>query len=268
MSLQADVFRTLTNYTTYSEDKTGLSVSAGRWFSEYTSGNFSIVGESLDIKDPQSDAPQFILDQLGHQSTTGFRSSISRDTRDFYLDPRSGTRNALNLDFGTRIFGGTNNFYKFQVDSQKYTPLPWGDLRHAIRFRYGIVEGFGGRPIPLTERFYVGGINTMRGFVFGRAGPVTSSGSLVGAARQIIINNDLVFPISSEAKLNASLFFDYGQGYDVGEGVNLFDMSKAAGLEGRWISPFGPLRAAYGINLDPKNGARRGVFEFTVGSLF
>jgi len=267
-SLQADVFRTITDYTTYSEDKTGLSLSAGRWFSEYTSGNFSIVGESLDIKDPQSDAPQFILDQIGHQSTTGFRSSISRDTRDFYLDPRTGTRNALNLDLGTRIFGGTNNFYKFQVDSMKFTPLPWGDLRHSIRLRYGIVEGFDGHPIPLTERFYVGGINTMRGFVFGRAGPVTSSGSLVGAARQIIINNDLVFPISSEAKLNAALFFDYGQGYDVGEGVNLFDMSRAVGLEGRWISPFGPLRAAYGINLDPKNGARRGVFEFTVGSLF
>ena len=35
----------------------------------------------------------------------------------------------------------------------------------------------GGSPIPLTERFYVGGINTMRGFVFGRAGPVTPNGS-------------------------------------------------------------------------------------------
>jgi outer membrane protein insertion porin family len=267
-SVQADIFRTLTNYITYEEDKSGLSLTAGRWFSEYISGSFSIIGESLDIKNPQSDAPQFVLDQIGNQSTTGFRSSFTRDTRDYYLDPRTGTRGAVNLDLGTRIFGGTNNFYKLQVDGMKFTPLPWADIRHSIRARYGIVEGFGGRPIPLTERFFVGGINTMRGFVFGRAGPVAPSGSLLGAARQIIFNNDLVFTISSEAKLSASLFFDYGQGFDVGQSVNVFDMFKAVGLEGRWVSPFGPLRAAYGFNLDPQQGQRQGVFEFTVGSLF
>ena len=43
---------------------------------------------------------------------------------------------------------------------------------------------------------------------------------------------------------------------------------RIAGLEARWISPFGPLRAAYGINLDPNPNERKGVFEFTIGSLF
>ena len=45
-------------------------------------------------------------------------------------------------------------------------------------------------------------------------------------------------------------------------------MRRAVGLEGRWISPFGPLRAAYGINLYPHEGERKGVFEFTIGSFF
>jgi len=45
-------------------------------------------------------------------------------------------------------------------------------------------------------------------------------------------------------------------------------LRSAAGFEGRWVSPFGPLRAAYGINLDPNEGEREGVFEFTVGSVF
>ena len=43
---------------------------------------------------------------------------------------------------------------------------------------------------------------------------------------------------------------------------------KAAGVEGRWISPFGPLRIAYGLNLAAREGERKGVFEFTIGSLF
>jgi outer membrane protein insertion porin family len=288
-SFQADVYRTQTNYVTFFEDKTGASLSFGRWFSEFNSGNISLFAERLIYADPNTfncnfigggacntttvgvnpNIPQFILDQFGKQTTTGFRSSFSRDTRDYYLDPRKGWRNALSFDFGTPYLGGTNNFYKFTIDTMKYTPLGFGDIRHSIRGRFGIVEGLEGKPIPLTERFFVGGINTMRGFVFGRAGPVVpGTGSLLGAARQIIINNDLVFTISSEAKLNASLFFDYGKGYDVGESVDFFNLRKAVGIEGRWISPFGPLRAAYGINLSPQPGERRGVFEFTVGSLF
>ncbi len=265
-SLQGDLFRTVTNYVTYNEDKSGASATFGRWFSEYTSGSFSLVFEQLEFSDPQPDAPQFVLDQIGTQSTSGFRSGLSRDTRDFYLDPRKGTRSAVNLDFGTPALGGTNNFYKFQLDGIKYTPLFW-DTRHSIRARFGVTDGLGGKPIPLTEMFFVGGINTMRGFVFGRAGPVTAAGSLEGAARQIIFNNDLIFPISSEAKLNGVLFFDYGKGFADGENLS-FKLRSAAGLEARWISPFGPLRAAYGINLDPNPGERKGVFEFSVGSLF
>jgi outer membrane protein insertion porin family len=265
-SLQLDIYRTLTNYITYFEDKAGASVSLGRWFSEYTSGSFALVAEQLEITNPQPDAPEFILQQVGNQSTTGFRTSLARDTRDFYLDPRSGMRNAINLDYGTPALGGTNNFYKVALDTIKYTPLFW-DTRHSIRARFGIVDGLGGRPIPITERFFVGGINTMRGFVFGRAGPVTPSNSLLGADRQLIINNDFIFPISREAKLNGVIFFDYGKGFADGEPLS-FNLRPAAGLEVRWISPFGPLRVAYGINLDPRPGERVGVFEFSVGSLF
>ncbi len=265
-SFQVDIFRSQTNFLTYFEKKTGASVSFGRWFSEYIFGNFSLIAEELEISNPQFDAPQLVLDQVGSQSTTGFRSLFSRDTRDYFLDPRTGMRNAIGLDFGTPALGGTNNFVKVNLDTQKYFPLIY-DTRYSIRARYGFVEGLGDKPIPLTERFFVGGINTMRGFVFGRAGPVTPSGSLIGADRQLIFNNDFIFPISSEAKLNAVLFFDYGKGFGEGEKLSL-DLRKAAGVEIRWISPFGPLRLAYGINLEPRVNERKGVFEFSVGSLF
>lgn len=265
-SVQLDVFNTRTNFQTYIENKSGVTVSMGRWFSEYTSGAISPLVEQLQILDVQADAPQFVKDQLGGQSTTGFRSSISRDTRDSNMDPRSGTRSAVNFDYGSKYLGGKNNFYKFQVDAVKYTPLFW-DTRHSIRGRFGITEGLEGKPIPLTELFYVGGINTMRGFVFGRAGPVTPSGTLVGANRQMIFNNDFIFPISAEAKLNGVIFFDYGKGFAEGDKFTT-KLRQAAGIEARWLSPFGPLRLAYGFNLDPNPQERKGVFEFSVGSLF
>ncbi|MCC2640288.1 MAG: putative outer membrane protein assembly factor YaeT precursor [Nitrospira sp.] len=269
-ALQLDVYRTMTNYISYFESKSGASVSWSRWLSEYVNGSVSLFGEQLTYKDPQAglcpDLIPLICRQLGSQSSTGFRSSIFRDTRDYYLDPRTGWRVSIGADYGTPALGGTNHFYKLYFDVVKYTPLIY-DTRFSIRVRYGQVEGLEGKPIPLTERFFVGGINTMRGFVFGRAGPVTPSGSLLGSAKQLIFNNDFIFTISSEAKLNGVFFFDYGNGFDDNEPVS-FNLRSAVGFEARWISPFGPLRASYGINLDPRPTERQGVFEFTIGSLF
>src|SRR5215475_486837 len=270
-SMQADIYRSMTNYISYFEKKTGASITFGRWFLEYVTGSFTLMAEELDFSDPNgtciTSPGLFVCQQLGYQTTTGFRTSLARDTRDYYLDPRTGWRTSVGFDFGTPYLGGTNNFYKYYFDVIKYTPLVY-DTRFSIHARFGEAKGLNGKPVPLTELFFVGGINTMRGFVFGRAGPVDPvTGSLLGAAKELIFNNDFIFPISTEAKLNGVIFFDYGKGFAADEPLSL-DLRTAAGLEGRWISPFGPLRAAYGINLSPNQGERKGVFEFTIGSLF
>lgn len=269
-SMQIDVFSTMTNYLSYFERKAGFNLTFGRWLSEYITGSLILVGESLRYSDPEPglcpDIFPLICSQLGNQSTTGFRAILARDTRDYYLDPRSGFRVSVGGSFGTPYLGGTNDFYKYDIDVNNYTPLPY-DTRLSLRARYGIADGRNGKPIPLTERYFVGGINTMRGFVFGRAGPVTPSFTLVGAASELIFNVDYIFTISSDAKLNGVIFFDYGKGFNDNESISL-NLRKAAGLEVRWISPFGPLRVAYGLNLEAREGERKGVFEFTIGSLF
>ena len=272
-SMQADIYRSMTNYISYFEKKTGASITFGRWLSEYVTGSFTLMAEELNFTDPNNyclnvlTANPFVCRQLGTQSTTGFRTSVFRDTRDYYLDPRTGWRIGGGFDLGTPALGGTNNFYKYYIDAIKYTPLPY-DTRFSLHVRYGAAEGIGDKPVPLTELFFVGGINTMRGFVFGRAGPVDPvTFALLGANKQLIFNNDFIFTISSEAKLNGVLFFDYGKGFAEDESVSL-DLRQAAGIEGRWISPFGPLRVAYGINLHTNPGERKGVFEFTMGQMF
>jgi len=270
-SVQLDIYRSMTNYISYFEEKSGASVTFGRWLSEYVTGSVSLVAEQLNFKDPQAglcpDLLPLICRQLGNQTTTGFRTTLFRDTRDYYLDPRTGWRIGGGVDYGTPFLGGSNNFVKYYLDMSKYTPLPF-DTRFSVRARFGAIEGIGGKPIPLTERFFVGGINTMRGFVFGRAGPVVPNiYSIIGASKELIFNFDYIFTISADAKLNGVIFFDYGKGFDDNEKFSL-NLRKAAGIEARWISPFGPLRIAYGLNLAPQTGERTGVFEFTIGSLF
>ncbi len=270
-SLQIDGYRSITNYLSYFEERTGGNITLGRWLSEYVTGSVSIFGEQLTFKDPQPgicpDLVPIVCRQLGTQSSTGFRTSLFRDTRDYYLDPRSGWRIGGGFDIGTPYMGGTNDFIKYYMDVIKVTPLPL-DMRVSLRARYGEVKALNGTEIPLNERFFVGGINTMRGFAFGRAGPtVPTTHAPYGAAKQLIFNAELIFTISSEAKLNGVLFFDYGKGFDDHEPLSI-QLRPAVGLEGRWISPFGPLRVAYGINLDARPGERAGVFEFTIGTLF
>jgi len=70
-----------------------------------------------------------------------------------------------------------------------------------------------------------------------------------------------------EVKVKGVLFFDYGKGFNDGEPIGL-NLRRAAGVEVRWISPFGPLRLAYGLNLNKREGEHAGVFEFSIGSLF
>ncbi len=266
-SFQADGFSTETNFLTYQQERKGGTVQWGRAFSEYISGSLTLIGETIRIKNLASDAPRFIRNQLGNQSTTGFRSSIFRDTRDFFQDPRTGSRTGLRIGFGTEALGGTNNFYRFSLDGLQYIPLPVWDLRMAFRGRFGLAEGYLGDSAPLTELFFVGGINTMRGFQYGRAGPVTTSGTLEGGNKQLIFNAELIFPVLPAAKLNGVLFFDYGEGFREDEDLDL-QLRAATGLEVRWISPFGPLRAAWGLKLDRRPQEQQSVFEFSVGNVF
>ncbi len=268
-SMQIDGFQTNTDFLTYEEKKTGGTLTFGRSFSEYISGSFTFVGERIRIRNPRSDAPIFILNQVGTQTTTGVRASLFRDSRDYFLDPRTGTRFGVNGSFGTELLGGTNDFYSFAFDALKYTPLPFWDIRIATRGRIGVAKGYNGDEVPLSELFFVGGINTVRGFKFGRAGPVTSSGTLLGATKQLLFNVDLIFPVLAEAKLNGVVFFDYGEGFSRTKATKICcNLRPATGIEVRWISPFGPLRAAYGIPLSTRGGEKSGVFEFSVGSVF
>ena len=317
-SFQVSGFSTDTNFLTYGEERQGVTLQFGRTFSEYITGSLTLVGETVNIKNPASelrcpdlatttaalaaataaradaptDAPtekieeydqkvtdataardtavemrNTICTQVGAQSTTGFRVNVFRDTRDFFQDPRRGSRTGIRAGFGSELLGGTNNFYRFDLDGLKYVPLPFWDLRLALRGRFGLGQGFGGDDLPLSELFFVGGINTVRGFRFGLAGPVTERGTLEGGTKQVIFNTDLIFPVLPGAKLNGVLFFDYGRGFASDEDLDL-ELRPAAGFEVRWISPFGPLRAAVGMNLDKQPMEKPTVFEFSVGNVF
>ncbi len=172
VSLRIDLFKEQRTYTGYSDKSTGASLSLGRRFWDYwgITGSYSWSDESyFDVVDSISTNPLFL--QSEEFKTTGkVGLNFSRDSRDNYLDPRRGSNNSIYAEYAATALGGDNAFYKVIGDSTWYFPF-FFDTAFSIHGRAGYAAGLQGRPLPLNERFFVGGMGTVRGLDWGTAGP-------------------------------------------------------------------------------------------------
>lgn len=121
--------------------------------------------------------------------------------------------------------------------------------------------------MPVFERFFVGGIQTVRGFQYGAAGPLDpATGDVIGALSELYFNTEWIFNIYKPAGLKGFLFFDYGKGFN---NTNFFQsLRPAAGIGIRWFSPMGPITVEMGFNMDRKPGEKSNVFDFSMGRPF
>jgi outer membrane protein insertion porin family len=249
----------------YDKRAMGTSIGFGKELSEYVGGNIIYNLEQAEIANVAEDASSLIKDQEGKKITSSISPSIWKDTRDSYLDPTTGSRHALYTTFAG--IGGDNYFVKGLIDSIWYFPVIW-DTTFSVRGRFGYASGFAGRKLPLYERFYVGGINTVRGLGFGEAGPRNEEGEKIGGNKELIFNVEYLFPIEKNLRLKGVLFFDAGRSFDEGENLSIAKLRPTAGFGLRWISPFGPIRLEWGFNLSQKADESSSKIEFSMGGLF
>ncbi len=252
-------------YPDYDKRARGFSISFGKELTEYISGNIRYNLEEADIGNVSEDASSFIKDNEGVRVTSSISPSIWRDTRDNYLDPTTGTRHALYTTIAG--LGGDNYFAKGLVDSIWYFPAIW-NTTFSLRGRFGYATGFAGKDLPLYERFYVGGINTVRGLGFGEGGPRNEEGEKIGGNKELIFNVEYIFPIVQEVRLKGVIFFDAGKAFDDNEDISITELRPTAGLGFRWVSPFGPIRLEWGYNLDRKEDEAESKIEFSMGTIF
>jgi outer membrane protein insertion porin family len=163
--------------------------------------------------------------------------------------------------------GGDNKYYKALADSGWYFPFIWETV-FSFRARFGYADGFGDNELPLYERFYVGGINTVRGLGFGEGGPRNALGELIGGNKEMIFNVEYIVPLVKDIRLKGLVFYDYGVAFDDDENISFGGMRKTTGFGFRWTSPFGPLRLEWGFNLEPKPDESDNKIEFSMGSVF
>ena len=264
ISFGVSVYRIKREYADFSRRSTGFEVSFGKSFWEYWGASIAYNLERTNIYDISPTASSVIKEQEGSNLTSSVSLSIARDTRDNYIDPLRGSKNALYTTLAG--LGGTTAFYKILFDSGWYFPVFDVTTIH-LRGRVGMTTGLFGKRLPLYERYYVGGIHTIRGVSYGEAGPKDINGEAIGGEREVIFNAEYIFPIVSEYKFKGLVFFDAGRAYDRGDGWGK-NLKLTSGIGMRWISPMGPIRVEWGFNLNRKEGESTSKLEFTFGSFF
>ncbi|KJU83495.1 surface antigen (D15) [Candidatus Magnetobacterium bavaricum] len=259
----ASIYRLEREYIKYSRRAAGTALGVGKRFAEYYDLGVMYRFEDVNVFDVETDAPKIVREQIGKATTSSITPTLTRDTRDNYNDPTEGSRNSVYITFAG--LGGSNAFLKSGIDSLWFFPF-FGPTTLSFRGRYGYGSGLYGKNLPIYERFYVGGISTIRGLAFGEAGPTDSDGTYIGGTSQLIFNGEFIFPIVSEIKLKGVVFVDTGSSFESGIEFPEFKYTSGGGF--RWISPFGPIRIEYGHNLHKKPGESSGRVEFSFGSFF
>jgi len=282
-TLGFDVYRSERDWEDYTRRVTGSDIKAGYKLSDQLS-TFWIykyeVKKLYDFSYAILANPSLITETDG--TIGSLYASITHDTTDYRLDPSRGYTSTFSAEYAG--IGGDQRFIRFIGNSAVFFPLMWNTVL-SVRGEIGVMLR-NGKDIPIDEKFYLGGINTIRGFesrtvspvkvntvyttngVTGLATPVTSFVYL-GGVKEAFINVDYVFPIIKDAGLKGVVFFDAGNSYAPGEQIfSKMLYSYGAGI--RWYSPMGPLRLEYGIPVNPREGidSKSGKFEFSIGGFF
>ena len=260
-----DVYTYRREWSTYTYNIKGADIRFGKELTETIRADMMYKLENINVFDIASDASYFIRAQEGKKTTSALSLGLSLDTRDDYFAPTSGARHSLSIQNAGGILGGDNYFVKVMGETSWFFPMPLSTVLN-LRGKLGFIEPYGGTTAPIYEKFFVGGIYTVRGFEYGMAGPVDVNNEPLGALKMAVFNSELIFPLAREIGLRGAVFWDIGKGFD--KLSNLTPLRTGAGVGIRWFSPFGPIHIDFGFNLNRKSGEKPRVIDFTAGTTF
>jgi len=219
-----------------------------------------------------SGASQVILDEKGTRSKSSVGLTLGRDTRDSLALPTRGYKAELWSEVaGGPALSGQTQIYKWGFNGQIYFLMPWWE-KNILSFNgsTGVVEQWDdGTRVPIFEKFFMGGPNTVRGFKFRDVGPKDEAyGEPLGGKTMAYLQSEYSVPVIERVRF--ATFVDAGQAwgnsYDWGSSLPVV----GAGIGLRLDLPIGPINLDYGwpIRKDSNITSSDGQFSFNVGTKF
>jgi len=293
-----DLYRSQLIYTGFERDTIGGAATVGYDFTNFAHishwlEDFHFFAtytlEQLDVQ-ATTTTSQLLQNQFLSGRTSSIRLSFNYDRRDNRLFPTEGHLESGSVEFATSLLGSQNLFQRFRLVERRYFPLGAGFV-----FKFNINAGYIrttdpiNAPLAISEKFFEGGINSLRGYnLYSIAPTVRIANSLtpsagivdfaVGGNKEFISNWELEFPIVESAGVRGVAFYDAGNVW--GENERFFQHNTSSGgplplglfhsvgAGVRWFSPLGPLRFELGFPLTRRPQDDAYQFEFTIGNFF
>lgn len=210
-------------------------------------------------------ALNYTLGELSFQQTL--------DRRNDQLSPMEGFLLDWQTDLASRFLLGEISFARLSGQAIWYIPLrkiiperpfvPFLILNH----RAGLMLPYADTDeIPIQERFFLGGPDTVRSFQLDGMGPRDAAGNIQGGLAYLLGNVEIQWPIWKAFYLAA--FMDVGNLSPTVQDLSWDETRIGVGLGGRIYTPLGAIRLDYGHNLIRKDGDPAGAWQFGFGFTF
>ncbi|WP_243368164.1 outer membrane protein assembly factor BamA [Fundidesulfovibrio soli] len=263
----ADVFSTFRRYSDFYKQSQGTRIRFGYPVGEFTTLNWDYRLTRDDVYHTNPYAATIIQESKGIHWTSAVVVGASRDTSDSRTKPTKGTINELNVEYAG--LGGDRGFVRTSYSFNFYQPLPLETVFH-FRTQIGVLYQNGFGDIPVFERFFLGGINNIRGYETDKITPHDHrTNEAIGGDTSYFANLEYIFPIAKQYGLYGVGFFDAGNSiYRMRDGLNLWFV-KSLGGGVRWHSPLGLIRVEAGYALDNiQHNQNPFQIGFTMGQTF
>lgn len=270
LSTGIEVYKQDIDYITYDLRYTGFSLGFSYPISDFTRVYLSYRYNLSEITNFTFYGPDSI-ENLGFSNTSrAISTTLRHDSRDRLFDPTEGGIHGITFEYAG--FGGDIGFAKTELESGYYIPIR-SRLVGSLHGKAGYIQKVSGKEIPDYERFYLGGVDSMRGFDYLAISPVRTNRwgleTRIGGNKYVQFNLELLFTMVEEVGMLMVLFYDTGNVFDDDEGFDLGRLRHSAGYGFRWYSPMGLIRIENGYILDPEPGeSSNGGWVFTIGSTF
>ena len=222
---------------------------------------YAFESVNLDLKSIADAPPNSELSNLYNKS--GLLFDISRNTTDDIFSPNQGVNHSLSFKLNA-IGPNDYRYAKWMFDMRSYTSLRGNVL--AMRLKGGAIKALEtGGFIPVEDRFYSGGANSVRGWARHLLGPADSDNQPRGGRYLIETALELRKPIYK--MLHGALFMDIGNVWQ--EAPNRFytDLGHSIGLGLRFKTPVGPVRFDAAVPTT-KNSGNQVHWHLTIGEAF
>ncbi|HIJ55806.1 MAG TPA: outer membrane protein assembly factor BamA [Deltaproteobacteria bacterium] len=262
LSGTANIYDWTKDFDTYEKDSYGFGLRFGYPVFSYTRATATYEFENADIRKITADASDTIKDLEGTNIRSSIAGRLQYDSTDKIFMPSEGSEHSGYVEWAG--LGGDIGYIKLVGDTGWYFPLFWGTIAY-IHGKVGWTRETEGMILPDYEKFYLGGLNSLRGFDFRDVSAVDDEGKKIGGEKFVQLNLEYIFPLIKKAGLQGVVFFDTGDVYRDDEDIEIGDLRQSVGWGVRWNSPIGPFRLEQGFVIDPRDGEDKSKFGFSIG---